>query len=49
MDDAGYIFAAFGAMWVVIFVYILYLSYQQRTLKREIESLESRIGKEDTE
>lgn len=49
MDDAGYIFAAFGATWVVIFVYILYLSCQQRTLKREIESLESRIGKEDTE
>jgi len=34
-----YLFAAFCAVWIVLFLYLLSLSRRQRALSREVESL----------
>lgn len=34
-----YLFAAFGATWLVLFLYLLSIARRQRTLSREIEML----------
>ncbi len=34
-----YLFAAFCAVWIVLFLYLLSLSRRQRTLLREVEAL----------
>ena len=40
-----YLFAAFGAVWVVIFLYLLSLSRRHRELAREIEALREMMGR----
>ncbi len=44
MDDLDYLFATFAVVWVVIFAYILLLSFRQRQLQRRVESIETRIS-----
>ncbi len=39
MENAGYIFVAFGIVWVVVFAYLLILANRQKRLGQEIESL----------
>jgi CcmD family protein len=39
MENAGYIFTAFAAVWLAVFVYLIVLSSRQRRLRQEIESL----------
>ncbi len=39
MENAGYLFAAFGIVWAVVFGYVLLLFNRQRRLRRDIESL----------
>jgi len=39
MENAGYIFAAYSIVWVVVFGYILSLFNRQRRLQRELNSL----------
>ncbi|MEW6298438.1 MAG: CcmD family protein [Thermodesulfobacteriota bacterium] len=34
-----YLFAAFCAVWLVIFLYLLFLARRQRALARDIEAL----------
>lgn len=34
-----YLFAAFCAVWIILFLYLLSLSRRQRTLSREVEVL----------
>ena len=41
MENSGYLFAAFGVIWAVVFGYILVLINRQKKLKREIEKLET--------
>jgi CcmD family protein len=41
-----YLFAAFCAVWIVLFLYILSLSRRHRELAREIESLREMVGRE---
>ena len=41
MENSGYLFAAFGIIWAVVFAYILVLMNRQKRLKREIEKLEA--------
>ena len=43
MENAGYVFAAYLIVWIVVFVFILFLSSRQKRLKSEIESLEETI------
>jgi len=39
MENAGYLFAAYTIIWVVLFGYVLLLLSRQRKLRREIDSL----------
>ena len=39
MENLSYLFAAYTAIWLVIFGYLFSLSRRQRSLEREIESL----------
>ncbi len=48
MDDLDYLFAAFTAVWVVIFGYILLLSFRQRKLRHEIDLLEQKVAERDS-
>ena len=45
MENSGYLFAAFGVIWAVVFGYILVLMNRQKKLKREIEKLETGFDK----
>lgn len=44
-----YLFAAFCAVWIVLFLYILSLSRRHRELAREIEALREMVGREKLE
>lgn len=39
MTNLNFLFAAYTAVWVLLFLYILVLSRRNRTLEREIEEL----------
>ena len=39
MENAGYLLAAFTAVWAVLFIYLLYLLNKQKKLRQEIDSL----------
>ena len=39
MENANFLYAAFGVAWAGVFVYVLMLLNKQKNLRREIESL----------
>ena len=43
MENAGYLFAAFSAVWAVLFGYVLYLLNKQKGLQQEINSLKESL------
>ena len=45
MQNAGYLFAAFTAVWVVLFGYVVYLLSKQKKLEQEISSLKEAAKK----
>ncbi|MFC1872353.1 CcmD family protein [Chloroflexota bacterium] len=38
MQNLGFLLAAFIAIWVVVFAYLLYLLNRQRHLRRDIDT-----------
>ncbi len=42
-----YLFAAFCAVWIVLFLYLLSLSRRQRALAREVEALHQMIERKN--
>lgn len=40
-----YLFAAFCAVWIILFLYLLSLSRRQRALSREVEGLRQMMEK----
>lgn len=44
MENAGYLYAAFGVIWAGVFAYVLSLVLKQRRLRREIEALKESLG-----
>jgi CcmD family protein len=44
-----YLFAAFCAVWIVLFLYILSLSRRHRELAREVEALREMVGRGNSE
>ena len=46
MENAGYLFAAYAIVWVVLFGYIFILSRRQKRLRREIDLLKEVLHKE---
>ncbi len=43
MENAGYLYAAFGIVWAATFAYVLTLLNKQKNLRREIESLRNML------
>ncbi len=39
MENLNFLFAAYSAVWVLLFFYILVLSRRNRSLEKEIEEL----------
>lgn len=39
MDNLNYLFAAFTAVWAIIFFYVMVVSRRNRSLEREIAEL----------
>lgn len=39
MDNLGFLFAAYTAVWVVLFLYTVVLARRHRALQREIDEL----------
>ena len=48
MKNLGFLFAAYTAIWVVLFMYIWTLSRRNRSLEREIEELRQLLGNDRT-
>ena len=44
MDNFGYLFAVFGIVWLVLFIYIWSMINNQKKLQREIDALKARLG-----
>ena len=44
MENAGYLYAAFGIIWAGVFGYVLSLVLKQRRLHRELEALKESLG-----
>ena len=38
MDNARFLFIAYGIVWAVLLVYVIYLLYRQKQLQKEITS-----------
>ena len=49
MENAGYLFAAFSAIWAAVFGCVLVLSNRQKKLPREIDSLTELLNEKDIE
>ncbi|MQC16799.1 MAG: CcmD family protein [Chloroflexi bacterium] len=47
MDHIEYLFAGFAVFWAALFVYLLMLQMRIRSLLREIELLEERLGESE--
>lgn len=47
MENAGYLLAAFGIVWVLFFGYVLSLSGRQKKLLREISTLKDTLEKKE--
>lgn len=45
MQNAGYLFAAYTAVWVVFFGYVLTLLNRQKGLRRDIDTLKQALKK----
>lgn len=43
MENAGYLLAAFAAVWVVLFGYLLSLMRKQKRLQTEIDTLKEAL------
>ena len=43
-----YLFAAFCAVWIVLFLYLLSLSRRHRELAREVEALREMVGRNNS-
>ncbi len=48
MENLGYLFAAYTAIWAVVFVYILFMQRKQRRLQRQIDMLQDSLDKQDS-
>lgn len=45
MTNLNFLFAAYTAVWVLLFLYILTLSRRNRSLDKEIEELRELLGR----
>lgn len=45
MTNLSYLFAAYAAVWIGLFVYLLRLGRRTRELEEELEELRRRLGR----
>lgn len=45
-DSFWYLFAGYGAFWVLLAMFLAYLGRQHRALERELRALETRLPPE---
>ncbi len=45
MSNLGFLFAAYTAVWVLLFLYVLVLARRNRALEKEIEDLRELLQK----
>ncbi len=43
MDNLGYLFAAYSAIWVVLFLYVLSLWRKQNRIDAELQMLKDKV------
>ncbi len=48
MDNLGFLFAAYSATWVVLFLYVYTLWRKQSRIEQELQRLKNRIGGEES-
>lgn len=46
MDNAGYIFTAFGLIWAVVFGYVMFLVNKQAKINRQMKTIEQARSRE---
>jgi CcmD family protein len=49
MDDLGYLFAAYTAIWLVVFGYILFMQRKQKKLQQQLDLLREQLNRQDNE
>ena len=49
MENAGYLFAAFTIIWVLVFGYVLVLFNRQKRMRQEINSLKEALKEKGIE
>ena len=49
MDNLSYLFAAYSAIWLVIFVYVFSLHRREKELWRQVELLRHRLDESSSE
>ena len=47
MENLNFLFAAYTAVWVMLFLYLHLLARRNRSLEREIEELRALLERED--
>ncbi len=47
MEHLGYLFAAYSAIFIVIFLYVVFLWRRQAHLEAELKTLEGRLAETD--
>ncbi|MFI5353788.1 MAG: CcmD family protein [Candidatus Binatales bacterium] len=47
MDHLGYLFAAYSAIFIVIFLYVVFLWRRQAHLEAELKALEAKLAERD--
>ena len=47
MDHLGYLFAAYSAIFIVIFLYVVFLWRRQAHLEAELKALEAKLAQND--
>jgi len=45
-DRFWYLFAAYGAIWVLMAVFLIRLGWRHRALERELKALAARVGRQ---
>ncbi len=48
MENGGYLLAAFVTVWAVVFIYVLFLSARQASIRKEIEALKLELKEKAT-
>lgn len=49
MENLSFLFAAYSATWVVLFLYVYRLWKKQSRIEQELQRLKNRIGGQGTE